>query len=231
MPDHDASTTGRPGWVRSLQWAATGAWVALWTIGGIGSGLDPTNENTLFVGAALAVGFGLVPVLPFWVRWWREGRHDRARRQAAEEAVARHRDTERERARLARLPDHLRDDWRRLEHAHDLVEGFAAQGWIEPVAVTEVADLVARLERLLAADRATDELGGRRSDSLEQQVRDLTDLLVALADEAVEHQATLTSDDPVPATLAEARERLTATREAYRELPSPGSGQEPRQYP
>lgn len=232
MPDQDATSTARTaGWRRALGWSLTGTWAALWMIGGIGSGLDPANDNTLLVGILLAVGLGVVPMLPLWMRWWREGRADRARRRAVEARIEREEATDRERARLERLPAHLHDEWRRLQHAHGLVEGFAAEGWIEVAAVTEVGDQVARLERLLAADRATDELGGRRSEGLERQVRDLTGLLVALADEAVEHQATLASDHPVPATLAEARDRLAATREAYRDLPSPGSRQEPRQYP
>jgi hypothetical protein len=64
-------------------------------------------------------------------------------------------------------------------------------------------------------------LGGAPSPTLQRQVEELTALLVALGDEAVEHQASLASDDPVPATLAEARERLANTTEALRDLQRP----------
>lgn len=53
----------------------------------------------------------------------------------------------------------------------------------------------------------TDHLGGRKSSAVEQQINRLADLLVALADEAVDHQATVGADNFTPATLAAAVER------------------------
>ncbi|MEU4599427.1 hypothetical protein [Nocardia sp. NPDC023988] len=73
------------------------------------------------------------------------------------------------------------------------------------------------LHRLAIADGMTDQLGGRRSGTVTQQITLLGDLLVALADEAVEHQATIGTDF-TPATLAAAAQRLAADRAAYQEL-------------
>lgn len=211
----------RPSRWRPWQWAGTSVWLGLWIIGGIGSGLDPTSSNSLASGLALAAVLGLAPVLPFWVRWWREGRQDDLSWRDRRAHRRRERVARAERERIERLPERLRDDWRRLEDAHAMVLRFADEGWVDPAAVAEVGALAERLERLVAADRETDELGGTASTTLDDQVRQLTDLLVALGDEAVEHQATLTSDVPVPATLAEARERLALTRRAYEELAWP----------
>jgi hypothetical protein len=116
------------------------------------------------------------------------------------------------------MPASIRDEWRRLEHARDLVYGFAEDGWVERAALLDVDDHVARLKRLLEADERTNRLGGAASSTLLRQVETLTALLVALADEAVEHQASLADDDPVPVSLAEAKERLSASTQAYREL-------------
>lgn len=60
------------------------------------------------------------------------------------------------------------------------------------------------------------------STTLSTQTTGLTALLVALADSAVEHQATLMTDHPVPATLAEARARLSDRSAAYRTHQQPG---------
>lgn len=208
---------------RPWQWAGTSVWSGFWVLAGIGSGLDPTSSNSLASGLALAAVLGLAPVLPFWIRWWSEGRRDEVswrdrRAQRRRERLARA-----ERERIERLPERLREDWRRLEAAHALVLRFADDGWVDAAAVAEVGALADRLERLVAADRETDQLGGSASTVLDDQVRQLTDLLVALADEAVEHQAALTSDVPVPATLAEARERLALTRRAYEDLTWPSN--------
>lgn len=65
-------------------------------------------------------------------------------------------------------------------------------------------------------------MGGAPSATLHTQVVDLTALLLALADATVEHQAALMSGDPVPVTLAEARDRFMSTAEAYRDLQQSG---------
>lgn len=206
----DGGLTGR----QMLGLGASLLWAAFWVIGGIGTGLDASSGTSLGAGLAVAGGLGVAPMLPVWWTLGRRGwlrRGSRRRRRLEREA----------RARIERLPERMRDDWARLEAARVLVDGFAEQGWVEPASLLEVEDQLARLERLLAADRQTDALGGAPSDHLDDRVRELADLLVALADEAVEHQAALVSDIPVPATLAEARERLLHAREAYRELSEP----------
>lgn len=213
MPRRPWGRGGRP-W----QWAASLLWVGFWTLGGIGAGMDPGNSTSLAAGIGMATGFGLAPAVPFWVHWLRQGRDQRRRRRDQEQERARRDREEVAAERLERLPTTIQDQWRRLEHSRALVEGFAEQGWVQAESLAEVEAMCDRLEALLVADRRTDELGGRTSQRLADQVVDLTELLVALADEAVEHQATLVSDLPVPATLAEAHLRLRATRQAYTEL-------------
>lgn len=213
---------------RPWQWAGSFLWAGFWTLGGVQSAIDPTDTTGVAGAIVLAVAFGVAPMLPFWVRWWRQGREARSTRRARRDAVRREREARAEHERLERLPERLRDDWRRLEAAHDMVLRFADEGWVEPAAVAEVGTLLERLERLVAADRETDELGGTASTALDDQVRQLTELLVALADEAIDHQATLASDEPVPATLAEARERLALTRQAYEELAWPSDARRRR---
>lgn len=121
-------------------------------------------------------------------------------------------------ADVADLPEDVRADWRRLHQAQGLVDELAADGWIDPASLSEVDELVARLRRLLATDQRTAELGGRQTTRLRDQVGDLADLLVALADEAVAHQAEEVSGHGAAATLDQARERMVALRSARREV-------------
>jgi hypothetical protein len=160
-------------------------------------------------------------VVPWMVHLSRSRARRAARAQARWHMHAQTRTMRAEQQRLARLPASIRNEWRRLERARDLVHGFAGEGWVEPAALLHVNDHMARLERLLQADERVIRLGGTPSSTLLRQVEELTALLVALADEAVEHQASLASDDPVPATLAEARERLANTTQAFRDLQRP----------
>jgi hypothetical protein len=120
------------------------------------------------------------------------------------------------------MPLAVRNEWERLERSRLLVQEFADDGWIEQRAVSEVDGHIARLRKLLEADERTARLGGAPSATLHTQVVDLTALLVALVDAAVDHQAALITGDPVPVTLAEARDRLSTTAEAYRDLQQPG---------
>ncbi len=202
-------------WKHTLGTSFTLAWAGFWLLGGIGAGIDPNSGTPLAAGIALGLALGIVPVVPFWWRWSRPARRSWRRRRDRHAS-------QRARERLERLPSAVRDDWQRLESAHALVTRFVDDGWIEPAALVEVESQLERLEQLLAADRETDALGGAPSRLLVEQVHDLADLFVALADEAVEHQAVMARDVRVPVTLDEARHRLRHARQAYDDLPSPG---------
>lgn len=116
---------------------------------------------------------------------------------------------------LSELPKDVRGDFRRLLQARRLVQDLAADGWVDPPSMLEVDGEVARLHRLLVVDRRAKSLGGRPSPVLRTQVGDLADLLVALADEAVEHQAdAMVQASTTAVTLADARDHLQALREA-----------------
>lgn len=119
---------------------------------------------------------------------------------------------------LGRLPADVRDDWRRLQRARELLAGLVADGWVDPAAIAEVDELTVRLHGILVAERDSEALGGRGAPDVERQVEDLADLLVALADEALAHQADETRGHAAAATLEEARTRMTALRSARREV-------------
>ncbi|HSK97451.1 MAG TPA: hypothetical protein VK891_12605 [Euzebyales bacterium] len=204
--------------LRVLGWVGTTLWASMWLMWGLTVALLPGNG----VAAAVLAGIGCIPCLPFWIVELRRFRRWRTAQAAGAREARQPLPQDRVAAeQFERLPASIRGEWRRLEHARDLVVGFAEDGWVEPAALLHVDDHVARLERLLEADARVSELGGVPSETLRRQVEELTALLVALADQAVEHQASLASDDPVPVTLAEARERLATTTQAYRELRSP----------
>ncbi|MFC4125366.1 hypothetical protein [Nocardia rhizosphaerae] len=116
------------------------------------------------------------------------------------------------------LPPRLQGQWNRLTQAWNVVTELQHKGWVDADSTRGLPDSMNRLYQLGVADGMTDQLGGRRSGSVEQQIGRLADLLVALADEAVEHQATLGAGDFTPATIAAAAQRLSADRAAYREL-------------
>jgi hypothetical protein len=227
--------------LRALGWWISVPWAVLWLGAGIATALDPSYDMSLIEGLVVGTIVGCLPWWPFWIA--QVARRRRAKRAAAEAAAptAVRKDSPRvqrpapprpapplpppplppprhDPQQLAQLPASIRDEWQRLEHARDLVHGFAEDGWVERAALLDVDDHVARLRRLLEADERTNRLGGAASSTLLRQVETLTALLVALADEAVEHQASLADDDPVPVSLAEARERLSASTQAYREL-------------
>lgn len=118
---------------------------------------------------------------------------------------------------VPQLPHRLQSSWNRLSQAWNVVFELQRQGWIDATSTRGLPESMSRLHRLGVADGLTDQLGGRQSSTVERQITRLGDLLVALADEAVEHQATVGTDF-TPATLAAAAERLAADRAAYREL-------------
>jgi hypothetical protein len=109
--------------------------------------------------------------------------------------------------------------WQSLAKADELVQGFGERGWIAEATLTvvrghthELARRVGRLEERGAA--AADE----DPAVLARELEELTDLLVALSDEAVTAQPSLAPDVPVVVTLADAQRRLGATHALYDEL-------------
>ena len=203
--------TGRGLEARTRRWAPTlalvaGAW---WTVA---FGLGALTSILVAESAAVPILLGVVASAGIPVAGW--GVVERRRRH-------RRRVEERARARAARpddLPREVRADWRRMGQARELVAELAAEGWVAPAAVAELDGHVDHLEKVLLADHRTRELGGRSSSRLAGQVADLADLLVALADEAVEHQAEVTAGARAPATLAQARDRMATLRAARREV-------------
>lgn len=188
-------------------------WMAL--LGLVAAGALALVDGGAGVAAALALAvvglFGLPPA-GWGVAEQRrrrlaqnDSRADRARAKAAA-------------ARAEALPPEVRDDWRRMEQARALVGDLAADGWVSTDAVAELDGHVAHLQKLLRADHRTRELGGRPSNHLARQVADLADLLVALADEAVDAQADAAAGARAPATVAQARDRMAALRAARYEV-------------
>lgn len=116
------------------------------------------------------------------------------------------------------LPTRLQAHWIRLDQAWNVVTELQRQGWVDADSTRGVPQSMSRLYQLGVADGMTDNLGGRRSSAVEQQLNRLADLLVALADEAVDHQAAISATDFAPATLTAAAQRLAADSAAYREL-------------
>jgi hypothetical protein len=116
------------------------------------------------------------------------------------------------------LPSRLQAHWSRLTQAWNVITELQRQGWVDADSTRGVPQSMARLHQLGVADGMTDHLGGRQSSAVEQQLNRLADLLVALADEAVDHQAAISATDFAPATLAAAAQRLAADSAAYREL-------------
>ncbi len=120
--------------------------------------------------------------------------------------------------RAKQLPKEVRSDFARLHQARGLCGELAIDGLIADGTLVEVDRLVEDLERTLGAAAKVQKLGGGQGHDLPRQVADLADLLVALADEAVEASSARLASDPAPATLDEARERLVSLRLARRTL-------------
>lgn len=188
-------------------------WLAVAALPAIGAPLVLGGSTTAVLATVLALLVGLSPIASLVSR--------RLVAFAEENGAPPRRHRRLGRTEPPRMPlrsQGLGAEWQRLTSAHRLVDGLAAEGWIERRALDSVQGHVERLERLLAADRGTDTLGGQSSATLRQQVEELTGLLVALADAAIERQAVLEAGDPTPATLRDAHERLGAERQAYSEL-------------
>lgn len=114
------------------------------------------------------------------------------------------------------LPDRLDRAWRSLTKADELVEGFGERGWIAPETLTVVQqrthDLARRVGRV--EERGVD-AAGEAPAALAREVEELTELLVALSDEAVARQPDLAPEVPVVVSLVDAQRRLGATHGLY----------------
>ena len=113
--------------------------------------------------------------------------------------------------------DALERQWQRLTKADELVQAFAQRGWIADEARTVVesrtTDLARRVGRVQQRGGTVDDPG------LAGEVAELTALLVALADAAVEAQPSLAPEEPVPVGIADAQRRRGSTQQAYDDLP------------
>ncbi len=201
-----------PAFRRRLREAAlwgSGAWFA--TFGGMGVVSELAIDGGW--GTLLAVVFGGValPAVPTGVWAWRTRSRDRA---AAREAEA----TRRAKRERDELPVDVVADWKRLRRAQVLVEDLTEQGYVDVDALGEQMAIVGDLRELLVADKRASDLGAEPSTALRRQVADVADLLVALAAEAVDHRTEQVGRSGAPATLRDARDRLTTLRVARREV-------------
>ena len=111
----------------------------------------------------------------------------------------------------------LQQAWQRLSKADELVQAFADRGWIADEARTVVAARTTELARRVGRLQGS-RVGAVDDPGLATEVADLTALLVALSDAAVEAQPSLAPETPVPVGIAEAQQRMGSTRQAYGDL-------------
>ncbi len=106
--------------------------------------------------------------------------------------------------------------WQRLAKADEIVQGFGERGWIAPEAMAEVDRRTEQVARRVGRE----ERAGASDDThaLVRDVRELTALLVSLADEAIARQPSLAPETPVAVSLEDARQRLSSTHAAYDDL-------------
>ena len=117
------------------------------------------------------------------------------------------------------IPAEVRPSYRRLLAAYEQARGMVADGMIDSSVLTGIEERIIEVARLLSADVTNQELGGRRSGRLRDQVDELTDLLVGLVDAAVDRRtAALDSDNQAALALREALGRMRAEERGYREL-------------
>jgi hypothetical protein len=94
-----------------------------------------------------------------------------------------------------------------------------ADGIVDDGVLAGIEERILEVVRLLSADANNQELGGRPSGRLREQVDELTDLLVGLVDAAVDRRtAALDSDNQAALALREALGRMRAEERGYREL-------------
>ena len=117
------------------------------------------------------------------------------------------------------IPDALRPAYRRLVGAYEQARHLVAEGVIEQRVLAGVAERIEEVIGLLSADVSNEELGGRPSARLREQVEELTQLLVGLTDAALDRRtAALDSDNQAAAALGEALGRMRAEEQGFREL-------------
>ncbi|MBA3362689.1 MAG: hypothetical protein H0T94_14730 [Acidimicrobiia bacterium] len=172
------------------------AWAGFWGLVTWNVFANNTGSGDVIGGAATAVA-ALLPAYIIYLR----------RKPADVEAP------------LADLPLTVRPEYRRLQTAHDQVTSLVTQGLIDENVMSGVDDRIKELIRLHDADVSNQELGGQPSRRLREQVDQLTDLLVGLADAALDRRsAALDSDDQAASSLREALGRMRAEERGYREL-------------
>ena len=117
------------------------------------------------------------------------------------------------------IPNALRPAYRRLVGAYEQARHLVAEGVIEQRVLAGVAERIEEVIGLLSADVSNEELGGRPSARLREQVEELTQLLVGLTDAALDRRtAALDSDNQAAAALREALGRMRAEEQGFREL-------------
>ena len=118
-----------------------------------------------------------------------------------------------------KLPAEVRPSYRRLMTAYEHVKSLVAEEIIDESVLQGIEERISEVIRLLSADITNEELGGSPSARLRGQVGELTDLLVGLADAALDRRtATLDSDNQAAAALREALGRMRAEERGYREI-------------
>lgn len=224
LPQRARASRGRGGQL-ARRWVPLAAMiVGLWWVALVG--LLTVGAFAFTDGAAegaIAIAMGLLGLFGVVLAGWgaTEARRRRQEQQDARQAKSRAKQAG---ARAAAMPPEVRGDWRRMEQARELVRDLAEDGWVDPAALAELDTHVAHLQKLLWADHRARELGGRPSEGLARQVADLADLLVALADEAVDAQADVAAGARAPVTLAGARDRMTVLRAARQEVEQADQG-------
>lgn len=119
----------------------------------------------------------------------------------------------------AKVPAEIRPSYRRLMTAYEQARGLVAHEIIDGNVLRGVEERILEVIRLLSADVSNQELGGRPSARLRGQVEELTNLLVGLADAALDRRtAALDSDDQAATALRESLGRMRAEEQGYREL-------------
>ena len=120
---------------------------------------------------------------------------------------------------LAKIPAEVRPGFRRLITAYEQAQIMVSDGIIDNAVLTGIEERILEAVRLLSADVTNEELGGRPSSRLRDQVDELTNLLVGLVDAAVDRRtAALDSDNQAALALREALGRMRAEERGYREL-------------